>query len=145
MTERAEAQWVHIRVVNSMSYDTLRVRDTWLGWGKFHKEGNKSAEIPVSEINALTAPPGASFDVYACGRANASSGTEGDFYVYNGDVKVAYIYWDCPWGSKKNKFVVENKNDSYWVVTGYWNQSGGALGSVTVEIGSRDRLIRSSL
>lgn len=32
MAERAEAQWVHIRVVNSLSFDTLSVRNTWLGW-----------------------------------------------------------------------------------------------------------------
>ncbi|CAK37181.1 hypothetical protein CBS63078_6667 [Aspergillus niger] len=145
MAERAEAQWVHIRVVNSLSFDTLSVRNTWLGWGKFHKENNKSAEIPVSDINALRAAPGGSFNVFACGRAHSPSGTEGSFDVYNGDVRVAYIYWDCPWGSKRNQFRVDRIADDYWVETGYWNQSGGAIGSVTVEIGRRDRAIRSSL
>ncbi|GCB26335.1 Asp-hemolysin [Aspergillus awamori] len=145
MADRAEAQWIHVRVVNSMSYDTLKVKDTWLKWGKFHKEGNKSAEISVSDINALTAAPGGSFNVYACGRANASSGTEGSFDVYNGNVRVAYIYWDCPWGSKTNKFRADVIADNYRVETGYWNSYGGAIGSVTVEIVSRDRVTRSSL
>lgn len=65
--------------------------------------------------------------------------------MYNGDVRVAYIYWDCPWGSKRNQFRAEKIADDYWVETGYWNQSGGAIGSVTVEIERRDRAIRSSL
>ncbi|KAB8276851.1 Aegerolysin-domain-containing protein [Aspergillus minisclerotigenes] len=112
MAERAEAQWVHIRVVNPLSFDTLRVRNTWLGWGKFHKENNKS-----SDINKLRAAPGGSFNVFACDRAHSPSGTEGSFDVHNGDVRVAYIYWDCPWSSKRNQFRVERIADDYWVET----------------------------
>ncbi|OYY23501.1 MAG: hypothetical protein B7Y65_03535 [Azorhizobium sp. 35-67-15] len=38
----------------------------------------------------------------ARGRENASSGTEGSFDLYDGEMNIGNYYWDCPWGRKTN-------------------------------------------
>lgn len=107
--------------------------------GKFHKTGNKDAEISASEINSIVIPPGSSSDVSSCGRSDSPSGTEGTIDLYDGSTKICTVYWNCPWGSKSNDFQIRDRNSSagYMVSVGDWNRDSGALGTVEIEVGRR--------
>lgn len=105
--------------------------------GKWYKDGDKDAEISSADVNKKTAPPGGSFNVNSSGRSDASSGTTGGFDIYDGDTKIAYIHWDCPWGRKQNDFDVDDRNKSYWIEVGKWNRDSGAIGTVDVEVGKK--------
>lgn len=83
----------------------------------------------------MTIGAGHSYSIYSCGREDAASGTEGSLSLYDGETKVAEIYWDCPWGSKHNKFsatVTDSVN--YHIDTSGFNEYGGAIGNVIVSI-----------
>uniref|UniRef100_UPI00188CE034 aegerolysin family protein n=1 Tax=Vibrio anguillarum TaxID=55601 RepID=UPI00188CE034 len=81
---------------------------------------------------------GTSLSINACGRSDASSGTEGSFELYDGPTHVGTYSWDCPWGSKTNT--------STWTPSGpqpplnkyITSQTGanldsGALGTVIIQ------------
>ncbi|KAJ5180527.1 Aegerolysin family protein [Penicillium capsulatum] len=136
------AQWITIKVINSMSSATLSVRNAIPngeeGWGKFYRDGNKDAEINVSEINRTTVPPDGSKNISSCGRSDSASGTTGHIDLYDGETKICRVYWDCPWGSKSNDFgISERSSQGYWVQQGSWNRDSGAIGSVDVEVGKK--------
>lgn len=155
------AQWITIKVINSMSSATLSVRnaipDGEEGWyvtihlmsnaniifwqntrGKFYRDGNKDAEINVSEINRTTVPPDGSKNISSCGRSDSASGTTGHIDLYDGETKICRVYWDCPWGSKGNDFgISERSSHGYWIQQGSWNRDSGAIGSVDVEVGKK--------
>ncbi|KAF8687636.1 hypothetical protein AX14_003645, partial [Amanita brunnescens Koide BX004] len=106
ISPKAYAQWVVITLNNS-STKAVVVKNVGLSWGKFHEEGNKDKEIPVSDIENTEIPPGGEFRINSCGRENASSGTEGEFDIYEVDSnKVRHFYWDCPWGSSTNTWTI---------------------------------------
>ncbi|KAN0068188.1 aegerolysin type Hemolysin [Elaphomyces granulatus] len=134
---RGEAQWVTVNVINSMSKDTISVKDANLEYGKFYKNGDKSKEIPASEINEIRLLPGEVQGISSCGRQDSPSGTDGHIILYDGDTKICRVYWDCPWGKPSNKFGTNEKSKGYFVDVGEWNQSSGAIGKVDVEIGKK--------
>ncbi|MBJ7221258.1 MULTISPECIES: aegerolysin family protein [unclassified Brenneria] len=99
----AYAQWVEIKVyAENMK---LTVKNVSLEWGKFYRQGNKDDEISKNAIDGMSISSGNPGIICACGRSDASSGTEGSFELYNGNDYVGKYYWDCPWGSKNNKSV----------------------------------------
>lgn len=138
----AEAQWVHISIVPKRC--KLKIKNLDLDWGKFYKDGDKSKEIPASDIDNHVIEPNTTYEIYSCGRADASSGTEGDFDLYDvteGDTKdspqVANYYWDCPWGSKTNTSTYSPNKAYEDVYTGGatgGNFDSGALGDITIKI-----------
>nr|MBT2979859.1 aegerolysin family protein [Vibrio anguillarum] len=78
-------------------------------WGKFYDSkqigvagGSKDNEYEPSAIDGHIIERGTSFSINACGRSDASSGTEGSFELYDGPTHVGTYSWDCPWGSKTN-------------------------------------------
>lgn len=110
------------------THDTIR--------GKFFEWSNKDHEISSAEVESKSAGAnGGEVGVASCGRSDASSGTEGSFDVYDGDTHVCHIYWDCPWGSKHNKFEITNINDDYGASYDGASLDSGAIGTVTVKIG----------
>jgi hypothetical protein len=66
--------------------------------------------------------------------SDASSGTKGSFELWDGDVKICKVYWDCPWGSKENIFRVTDVNGEFIVDETGDNLDSGAIGNVTVKI-----------
>jgi hypothetical protein len=77
---------------------------------------NKDAEIPKSDIENHKINPGDEFQINSCGRSDASSGTEGDFDIYeDGGTKVRHFYWNCPWGSKTNTWRVTGMKHPLYV------------------------------
>ncbi|KAF4257052.1 hypothetical protein KXW98_007189 [Aspergillus fumigatus] len=134
---QAYAQWVTVHLINSMSSETLSIKNASLSWGKWYKDGDKDAEITSEDVQQKTAPPGGSVNVNSCGRSDASSGTTGGFDLYDGNTKIGRVHWDCPWGSKTNDFDVGERNKNYWVEIGTWNKYGGAIGTVDVEVGRK--------
>lgn len=85
----------------------------------------------------MTVPPSGSVKVSSCGRSDASSGTTGGFDIYDGNTKIGYVHWDCPWGDKSNSFGVSDRNKDYPVQVGSWNHYGGAIGTVDIEVEKR--------
>ncbi|KAI0267255.1 aegerolysin type hemolysin [Russula aff. rugulosa BPL654] len=134
ISTKAYAQWVVINITNSSS-KTVTIKNVSLHWGKFYKDDNKDAEIPKSDIENHKIDPGDEFEINSCGRSDASSGTEGDFDIYeDGGTRVRHFYWDCPWGSKTNTWRVTDNNAKWIVESQGANLDSGALGNIKVEL-----------
>ncbi|KAE8329922.1 Aegerolysin family protein [Aspergillus sergii] len=137
---RAYAQWATIKMINDFNSDdnAITIKNVKVNWGKIYVDGNKDKEIPASQVNGKEIIPGTSHLFETCGRSDAASGTEGTLELWDKTQRICKLYWDCPWGSKVNKFEVQEKHKTYRVEVGPWNSYGGALGNVDVEI-SRKR------
>ncbi|KAH7889195.1 Asp-hemolysin [Phlebopus sp. FC_14] len=131
---RAEAQWVKVTIKNWVTSSSIKVQDAQLDWGKFYNGDDKSDELKASEINSIVIAPSQSRTVSASGRANASSGTEGSFSLYEGSTKICKVYWNCPWGKKDNDFEVSTDSARHTVTVGDWNKNSGAIGNVNVDV-----------
>ncbi|BAE61992.1 unnamed protein product [Aspergillus oryzae RIB40] len=105
---------------------------------KIPKGNMKRTKKYASQVNGKEIIPGTSQLLETCGRSSAASGTEGTLELWDKTQRICKLYWDCPWGSKVNKFKVQEKYKTYRVEVGPWNSYGGALGNVDVEI-SRKR------
>jgi hypothetical protein len=139
----AYAQWVTITIY-AVGYD-VTLKNVHHSWGKFYDRkqiglpgGSKDNEYEPSKIEGTVIKSGTSFSINACGRSDASSGTEGTLALYDGEILVGTYTWDCPWVSKTNS--------STWSAAGappplnkyVTSQSGanldsGALGTVTIQ------------
>ncbi|KAG9253585.1 aegerolysin type hemolysin [Emericellopsis atlantica] len=132
----AYAQWVYILLQTqaAMSQSNITLQNVHLNWGKFFEYDNKDREVSVDQVQKTSIKPGNQVGIAACGRSDASSGTEGSFEIWDGETKICKVYWDCPWGSKTNTFTVSELNDVYSVEARGANLDSGALGNVTVRI-----------
>lgn len=128
----AYAQWVSIEIKSVGT--TLSIKNAQHAWGKFFQCGDKDKEVSVDDINKITIPSGGVVSICACGRENASSGTEGSIDIYDGDVLVGTYYWDCPWGSKRNisTWTPSGSDDHITQVTG-GNLDSGAIGNIYIK------------
>lgn len=128
----AYAQWIEIKIVSEGM--TLKVKNAGLSWGKFYKQGDKNDEISTDNINKIEVGSGKSAWICSCGRSDASSGTEGQFDLYDGDTKVGNFKWNCPWGKKSNTFSwsQDASKDSYYTDQEGGNKDSGAIGTVTI-------------
>ncbi|KAH8626842.1 hypothetical protein IG631_18860 [Alternaria alternata] len=72
----AYAQWVVIHIINSFRNGSISIKNAEAMWGKFHKNGNKDAEIGAGEVNKVSVGAGSSEKVSSCGRSDSASGTE---------------------------------------------------------------------
>jgi len=128
----AYAQWVSIKIIAHGT--TLRIKNVKLNWGKFHQTGNKEVEISPDDINKITIEPKRETVINSCGRSDAGSGTEGNFDIFDGDIKVGNYYWECPWGSKKNtsRWTPDSSEGYVTQVTG-GSLDSGALGNITIK------------
>ncbi|KAF2135585.1 uncharacterized protein K452DRAFT_322971 [Aplosporella prunicola CBS 121167] len=135
----AYAQWVAIKIINSFRNGTITLKHAQALWGKFYRDGNKDAEISTDDVEKITIPAGSQATIYACGRSDASSGTEGKIDLYEDNQKICTIYWDCPWGSKTNNFQIQDRNSNagYMVSVGDWSRDSGAIGNVDVEVAKK--------
>ncbi len=132
----AEAQWVTIKI-SPKHYDAT-IKGLSADWGKFYTDGDKSVEKSVDDIEGTIVSAGSSYTIYACGRADSASGTEGTFEIWHdakpddeGDgVVIGEYYWECPWGSKTNTSTWTPKNEDYITQESGANLSGGALGNI---------------
>ncbi|KAI6779041.1 uncharacterized protein J7T54_008259 [Emericellopsis cladophorae] len=132
----AYAQWVYIllQTQSAMSQNQITVQNVYLHWGKFFAYDNKDREISVEQVQKTSIKPGNQAGFAACGRSDASSGTEGSFELWDGETKICKVYWDCPWGSKTKTFTVSELNDDYAVEARGANLDSVALGNVTMRI-----------
>ncbi|KAJ3543959.1 hypothetical protein NM208_g3304 [Fusarium decemcellulare] len=133
----AYARWVYIliQIQRGMSSNPITLWNAHLNWGKFYQYDNKDQEVSTDSVEKTSISSGSSTGIAACGRSDASSGTEGNFELWDGDVKICKVYWDCPWGSKKNTFTVSEVNEDFIVEESGANLDSGAIGNVTVKIG----------
>ncbi|KAL2148975.1 hypothetical protein VTH82DRAFT_1661 [Thermothelomyces myriococcoides] len=134
----AYAQWIILQIISRLKNGTISVKNAGLSWGKFYQPPNKDAEIDAGTVNKITIAPKSSAEIGSCGREDASSGTEGQLDLYDGDTKICHVYWDCPWGSKNNTLQVSGvtPGGDYFVNVGSWNPNSGAIGEVTLEVGN---------
>jgi hypothetical protein len=138
----AYAQWVTITIYAS-NYD-VTLKNVAHSWGKFYDAdqigtagGNKDKEYEPSDIEGKVIKSGNSFSINACGREDASSGTEGSFELYDGTTQVGTYSWDCPWGIKTNSSTWSPAGpqpplNKYITSQSGANLDSGALGTVTV-------------
>ncbi|CCM04537.1 uncharacterized protein FIBRA_06718 [Fibroporia radiculosa] len=131
---RAYAQWVSMLIKNLLGNASIKVQNANVSWGKFYEDGNKDREISAGKVNSIVIAPNFTATVAACGRANAASGTEGTIDLYDGTTRICTLYWNCPWGSKRNDFEKRNVNSSYMVTIGPWNPDSGAIGNVNIDV-----------
>lgn len=128
----SHAQWIAIKIVSENM--TLTVKNAHLRFGKFHKEGNKDAEIKASEINGTTIKSGESALIFSCGREHSPSGTRGRIDLFHGDVRVGIFDWNSPWGISRNSFNwwPDASKEIYRTDIEGGNRNSGAIGNVTV-------------
>ena len=99
--------------------------------------GNKDNEVGTGYYSNTIINPYGSMELSACGKADASSGTEGHFDLVDtsdNNKIIRSFYWDCPWGSKTNQWVVSQSNSKWEVYSKGANLYGGALGNITVDV-----------
>ncbi|MFG1424659.1 aegerolysin family protein [Roseixanthobacter glucoisosaccharinicivorans] len=127
----AYAQWAEftIKAVNC----SVMLKNVVHQWGKFYI-GSKDNEISPDKLEGKVIKPGDSYTFGACGRENASSGTEGSFDLYDGDKNIGNYYWDCPWGSKTNTSTWTPGSDAYIGQQTGANLNSGALGNITIKV-----------
>lgn len=138
----AYAQWVTLEI-DVKGFDVI-IQNVNLSWGKFHQLNNKDSEIKKDKVEGKIITENSDNEgriICACGRSDAASGTEGSFEIYLYDPatkkavnKLSKVYWDCPWGSKKNQIDTSTENDGYLVGHSYANLDSGALGSIVIKI-----------
>ncbi|KAM0421012.1 hypothetical protein ACHAPT_011255 [Fusarium lateritium] len=134
----AYAQWVYIliQVQRGMSSKPVTLWNVNLNWGKFYQYDNKDQEVSLDRVQQTTISSGSSAGIASCGRSDAASGTEGSFELWDDNTKICKVYWDCPWGKKGNTFNVSEVNQDYLVQETGANLDSGAIGNVTLKIGS---------
>ena len=99
--------------------------------------GNKDKELPPSTYINRVIQPGDKVQINACGRSDSASGTTGELDVVDpvvGDKVIRHLYWDCPWGSKDNQWIISQSNSKWQVYSSGANYYGGALGNITVDV-----------
>lgn len=128
----AYAQWISVEIKSIGT--TLSIKNAQHPWGKFYQCGDKDKEISVDDINKITITSGNVVSICACGRENASSGTEGSFDIYDGNVEVGTFYWECPWGSKRNHVTwTPSGSDDHIAQVAGGNLDSGAIGNVSIK------------
>jgi hypothetical protein len=139
----AYAQWVTITIY-ATNYD-VTLKNVAHSWGKFYDSaqigvagGNKDKEYEPGAIEGHVIKKNESFSINACGRSDASSGTEGSFELYDGDTQVGTYSWDCPWGSKTNSSTWSPAGpqpplNHYLTSQTGANLNSGALGTVNIQ------------
>ena len=129
----AYAQWVSYSILADNFSATIK--NASLSWGKFYKYDDKDNELSPDQVNGQVIESGAegSNVVSSCGREDSSSGTQGQFDLYDGDTKVVTLVWDCPWGSKTNSWSQTGQNKNYIVSVTGGSSYGGAIGVLTAE------------
>ncbi|KAK0710131.1 aegerolysin type hemolysin, partial [Lasiosphaeria miniovina] len=89
--------WIYMIINNVSKSGSLRVKNLGTKWqGKFYQWDNKDHELSAADVSKQVAGPSGKIDIASCGRSDASSGTEGDYDIYEGDTKVCHIYWTAP-------------------------------------------------
>ncbi len=122
----------------------MTIKNVAHSWGKFYDSnqigipgGNKDNEYDPSAIEGKVIKAGQSFAINACGREEASSGTEGTFDIYDGQTYVGTYTWDCTWGSKTNSSTWSpagsQQAKNYITQQSGANLDSGALGTVTIQ------------
>ncbi|KAK3361543.1 pleurotolysin A [Lasiosphaeria ovina] len=130
----AYSQWIYMIINNLSKSGDLKFKNLSTKWGKLYQWDNKDQELSSADVTKQVAGPLGKIEIASCGRSGASSGTEGNYDIYNGDTRVCHIYWDCPWGKKANTFTVSNVNDNFVVQATGQNPSSGASGTVTIKV-----------
>ena len=138
----ATSRWTEIRLENkSRSKEKLLIiGKIHLDWGKIYPEGDVDADdVPIEKIQGTEIKPEKPFIFRACGRANSSSGTSGNFNLnYLGEPELN-ISWDSPWGiGTVNLLEVKSLRDEPrwgWTIInkGAAGKTHGPLGNVTIE------------
>lgn len=123
-------QWVQV-IIRNKSAKTLTIKDPSSYWGKFYAYPEKSNEVSSASLNDNTIGAGMEWNCASCGRSDASSGTEGTFWLFDGSENVGKIYWSCPW-SGSNNFTAQPTDANRWVLGATVWSSSGALGTITV-------------
>ena len=109
----------------------------------FSCSGNKDNEVDPSYYNNRVINPYGSMELDACGRSDAASGTEGHFDLVDtsdNNKVIRSFYWDCPWGSKTNQWVISQANSKWDVYSKGANLDSGALGTITVDVINKSAL-----
>ena len=138
-------QWALIKTVNKTYTTSLRLSFPAKGdaWGYAYRDGDSDRKkISWEDIESQEIKAQGSFAYGHTGKQNEWAGMSADLDIYTKnddptkDVKVASIYYSCPWSSVNggNEFSVKWVKDQ-WKVD-HWGAdfSGDALGSVTVEV-----------
>ena len=128
------AQDMHLKLINSTGH-VLRPASLTLSWGKRYRwdmdapyTEDKSHAMPTSSNLPSFGPgqPKNQFWLACCGKENASSGTEGDLILRDGDDKfVMRIHFNVPYGLNMDEV---RKISFHEVTEGYEVRNGGWMG-----------------
>lgn len=105
--------------------------------GKFWKGVSKDNEMTAEEVDQIVVAPSSHQYIQSCGRSGSTSVTQGCFDIYNRDATICRVSWNCPWGSKANKFKADLGKDAgtlYHLEVGPWSADAGSIGTVELTI-----------
>lgn len=137
----AYKQWTQIKI-QPVGFNA-KIGKISLEWGKLHEPGYdnraKDKEVLPARISGMEILDGFSYTIYACGRSDSASGTEGTVEILDEfePEPVCKIHWDSPFGNSPNVLDVADRNErvKYHISVSDHNQScNGALGNVTATI-----------
>jgi hypothetical protein len=126
----AYAQWISIEIHANSADMNISVRDIRLSYGKFYGK-DKDNEVREETIEKMRIPGGGIGTINSCGRDGSHSGTEGSFYLYDGDTEIGKFEWNCPWGGERNHLKCWRENTSYVMEMSGGNDYG-AIGTVKI-------------
>ena len=98
--------------------------------------GDKDTEVNKSTIEGKVVEADQQLRINACGRSDAAEGTTGSFDLVDVATQqvIRHVYWDCPWGTKRNTFTVSGSNSKWMIEYSGQNLDSGALGTISVDV-----------
>ena len=127
----AYGQWIQV-ILENTSKKALSTSDTDIRWGKFYDAPDKDKEVATEDVNHQPIPSKESFQFAACGRENASSGTDGQMDIMDCDKRIFQLYWNCPWSGSNELNVKHQAKNWYPFIPAF--SKDGAIGTVNIKI-----------
>ncbi|TGO31414.1 hypothetical protein BHYA_0910g00010 [Botrytis hyacinthi] len=129
------SDYVIIHIINSTMRAVISIENANIKHGKFHVNGDKDSELSTTDITHMLIPPNSDLDISSCGRSSDLYGTEGSIDLYDGDTKIAKLYWNDPRVGPNDFQIWDYRMGGQYMVTlGVWNREGGSLGRVDLEV-----------
>lgn len=133
-----QAQWILLKIINTLLSHNIQVNNAVLTYGKFYNPAKGTDyEISREEISDMEILARHSEEVASCGRAASPTGTEGSIDLYYSGTKICTVYWDCPY-SGSNKLEIRNNGGAGYLCTlktlDWGRDNGHAIGNVNVEV-----------
>ncbi|KAJ3050699.1 hypothetical protein HK097_008305 [Rhizophlyctis rosea] len=136
--------WAALLILNH-STRPVTLRNVTKICGRFTQKDDPESWVHPEDLENSTIPPGSTFAIAGRGHWDHAKGTEGSFELYDRDMLIRKVHWDCPFKlTRKQRWPIKNKVDmeggsGTWEVKlsgGIFTEEYGPMGVVTIELGA---------